>query len=100
MRANHSKTNLFIKRNALWFVFAIFASLVIIFHDREGVFISQSTFPMGKLIFWGLFVAFFAYSYHCSLRENIFKTIKIIYPYYWARPIYWLFNCNSNYLFE
>lgn len=76
-----------IKRNGLWFVFAIFALTAMYFHDGEPLFGSTGPYPAGKAIAWLLFICFFAYSIYCSTKENIFKTIKTISSLYWARQI-------------
>jgi hypothetical protein len=57
------------------------------FHEGEHLFVSQGPYPAGKIIAWLLFICFLAYSIFCSTKENIFKTIKTIYPFYWAKQI-------------
>ncbi len=75
------------KRNGLWVVFAIFAFTAMYFHDGEPLFISHGAYPAGKAIAWIIFIWFLLYSIYCSTKENIFKTIKTIFPLHWARQI-------------
>lgn len=77
---------MFIKRNALWIMYAIFAFCAIVLHSGEPFFLSQQ-FPVGKLITWLLLLGFLVFSIHCSSQENFFKTLKKIFPLYWGRQI-------------
>ncbi|WP_444901816.1 hypothetical protein ACJJIG_00060 [Microbulbifer sp. SSSA007] len=76
-----------LKKNGLWILFFLFAFTAMYLHDGESLFLSESDYPAGKPIAWLLFVFFLGYSIYCSTKENIFKTIKTIYPFHWARQI-------------
>lgn len=76
-----------LKRNGLWILFFLFAFIAMYLHDGEPLFLSESSYPAGKSIAWILFISFLGYSIYCSSKENIFKTIKTIYPFHWARQI-------------
>ncbi|MFA0813090.1 hypothetical protein [Microbulbifer epialgicus] len=76
-----------VRRNGLWVLFAIFFFVAIYFHEGESLFISQGKYPAGKLLVWLVFISFLAYSVYCSTKENIFRTIRAIYPLHWARQI-------------
>lgn len=76
-----------LKRNGLWIVFAFFVFGALYFHNGEPLFISEGDYPAGKPIIWLLFLSFLVYSIYCSSKENIFKTIKTISPFHWARQI-------------
>tara|TARA_R110002049_G_scaffold304467_1_gene499693 strand:+ start:1294 stop:1698 length:405 start_codon:yes stop_codon:yes gene_type:complete len=76
-----------LKRNGLWIVFAIFALIAVYFHEGEPLFISSGIYSAGKPIAWLLLITFLVYSIYCSTKENIFKTIKTIWPFHWARQI-------------
>jgi hypothetical protein len=78
---------MYLKRNALWIVFSIFVVTAIYFHTGEPLFISQGVYPAGKTIVWLMLISFLTYSIYCSSQENIFKTIKTIFPLQWARQI-------------
>lgn len=78
---------MFFKKNISWMVFALFAGIAVYFHQGEPLFISQSPYMAGKIMTWILFFGFLAYSYYCSMKENIFKTIQAIWPLHWARQI-------------
>ena len=75
------------KKNLSWIIFVLFVAIAIFFHNGEPLFISESPYAAGKIITWIVFFGFVAYSYYCSMRENIFRTIKTIWPLHWARQI-------------
>ena len=76
-----------LQRHAPWGLFLLFVFAAMYFHSGEPLFISQGPYGAGKLIVWSLFVGFLAYSVYCSSQENIFRTIKSIFPFHWARQI-------------
>ena len=76
-----------LKRNGLWVFFAFFMAFAMYFHEAEPLFIIEGANFAGKLSVWLIFLCFLAYSIYCSAKENIFKTIKAILPYHWARQI-------------
>jgi len=76
-----------LKQIVPWAVFAVFVSIALATHQGEPLFRSEGPYGPGKLIAWLLFLMFLAYSVYCSRRENIFRTIRSIYPFHWARQI-------------
>lgn len=76
-----------IKRAAPWVLFFAFVALAMVFHQGEPLFVSQGAYPLGKPLLWLILLGFVGYSYYCSTQENIFKTIKRIFPLHWARQI-------------
>lgn len=76
-----------LKRELPWLVFALFAFAAIYFHQGEGIFFSQSPYSIGKPIVWLVFLSFLAYSYYCSTKENIVRTIKETWHFHWSRQI-------------
>lgn len=70
-----------------WVVFGLFVAIAMVSHSGEPIFLATGPYAYGKYIAWGLFLGFLGYSYYCSTKENIFKTLKKIFPYYWARQI-------------
>ncbi|MEP2025692.1 MAG: hypothetical protein ABJH98_04140 [Reichenbachiella sp.] len=77
----------FLKRNLLWLIYGVFVLLVILNHEREHPFISESPYALGKYLIWGIYLSFLAYSLYCSTQENFFSTLRKLYPLHWARQI-------------
>lgn len=75
------------KRAAPWVLFLAFVALAMGLHQGEPLFVSQGAYPLGKPLLWLILLGFVGYSYYCSTQENIFKTIKRIFPLHWARQI-------------
>lgn len=76
-----------VKANALWIVFSLFAVTVLFTHEGEPYFVSEGPYATGKIIVWLTFLSFLSYSIYCSRKENIVKTIKLMWPYHWARQV-------------
>ena len=81
------KKSLSVKKSLSWIIFGVFVAIAMFSHNGEPLFISESPYAAGKIITWIVFFGFVAYSYYCSMRENIFRTIKTIWPLHWARQI-------------
>lgn len=81
------KKNRSLKKNASWIIFGLFVAIAVFFHNGEPLFISESPYALGKVIIWILFFGFVAYSYYCSMKENIFRSIKTMWPLHWSRQI-------------
>ncbi|WP_422362043.1 hypothetical protein [Reichenbachiella sp.] len=77
----------FLKRNFLWLIYFVFVLLVILNHKGEHPFISESAYPLGKYLIWGVYLSFLSYSLYCSSQENFFSTLRKLYPLHWARQI-------------
>ena len=71
----------------MWIAFAVLVAVAIIFNGGEHPFISSSAYPAGKYIAWAVFLIFASYSYYCSQRDNLFKTIKVMMGRAWGRQI-------------
>lgn len=76
-----------IKRHFLWFLYAVFVVLAILFKGEETLFISEGPYGAGKLITWAVLVLFLLYSLHCHVKEDFFKTMSITVKYYWTKQI-------------
>lgn len=76
-----------LKRNFLWIIYAVFVLLVIFNHEGEHVIVSESPYPSGKYLIWGIYLSFLCYSLYCSSQEHFFSTLKKLYPLHWARQI-------------
>lgn len=76
-----------LKRHFLWIIYVIFVSLALIFKGDEPLFVSQGPYPFGKWLIWLILGIFLAYSLHCHIKENFFKTMGITGRYYWTKQI-------------
>ena len=76
-----------IKKNLLWVVYFGFIIYAINTGKDEHIFISNGPYPLGKYIVWLMYLSFLGYSLYCSTKENFFKSLKKLYPFYWARQI-------------
>ena len=74
-------------RNFLWILFIGFSVFAIYTRQDTHVFLSESPYPYGKYIIWGIFISFFAYSFYSGMKENFFKTLKTMTNLYWGRQI-------------
>ncbi|TQV73886.1 hypothetical protein FLL45_13560 [Aliikangiella marina] len=78
---------MFLKRHALWVVFALFFATAVYTHSGEKLLLSDSQLPLGKPLIWLVFLGFVTYSYYCSMRENLFKTIGKMSKLHWGKQI-------------
>jgi hypothetical protein len=70
-----------------WGFWAIWTIGVLYLEANAQTFSLQTPYAGLKYFLWLLFIAFTAYSYYCSTRENIFKTFKIMNSLHWGRQI-------------
>ena len=75
------------RRALSWVLFAGFVAAAILTHTGEPVFLSEGRYAIGKPIVWCCFILFVGYSYYCSTRENIFRTIRSLWAFHWGRQI-------------
>ncbi len=76
------------KRSHLfWFVYFAFVVAAIALNWHDDLLRFSGGVGVSKAIIWILYLAFLAYSYHCSTRENLFRTIKVMNGLYWGRQI-------------
>jgi hypothetical protein len=75
------------KNLALWGVYAAFATYAIWTNWHPSML--QFSGPLGaaKVVVWAALIGFLAYSYYCSSRENLFRTIGLITKLHWGRQI-------------
>ena len=76
-----------LKQNFLWILFILFAFYAVWTREDEFIFVSQSSYSMGKYIVWIIFLSFFAYSIYASTKENFFKSLNRIIKMFWGRQI-------------
>lgn len=77
----------FIRNNILWVIYFSFSAVILFVHNREPIFISSGTGAVGKYIAWATLLLFLAYSLYCHRKENFFKTIPKLTPYFWFKQI-------------
>lgn len=76
-----------LKRHFLWFIYASFVALAVAFKGQEPLFLSDGPYPAGKIVVWVVLMLFLAYSLHCHLKEDFFKTMGKTGKFYWTRQI-------------
>jgi hypothetical protein len=76
-----------IRNNILWIIYFGFLAAVLFTHNREPIFTSAGPYAAGKLLVWAILIGFIAYSLYCTKKENFFKTIPKLTPYFWFRQI-------------
>ena len=72
---------------ALWGVYGAFAATVVYSYWYPAML--QFGGPLGsiKIMVWAALVGFLIYSVHCSLREDLFRSVGTIAKMYWGRQI-------------
>lgn len=73
--------------NIIWIVYGALVVVAIYFNGAEHPFISSGPYPFGKYIMWLTFFAFTGYSYYCSSKESLFRTIKTMLKLHWGNQI-------------
>jgi hypothetical protein len=76
-----------LKKHFLWLFYGIFVIIAMRTHTSESLFVSQGDYALGKPILWLILLGFLAYSLHCHVKENFFKTMSITGKYYWTKQI-------------
>ena len=76
-----------LKRNWLWFFYAMFICVAIYQHNGEALFISEGPYALGKIFTWIVLCVFLIYSLRISLKENFFKSLARLHPILWSRQI-------------
>ena len=79
--------NRFLKRYQLWFVYAVFLLLAVLYGGREGFFSIQGEYAAGKVLVLLAYAAFLAYSIYSTQQENFFKSVMAINRLWWGRQI-------------
>lgn len=77
----------FFKRYLLWFFYAAFLIVAIMYGSREPIYISSGEYSMGKTIVLAIYICFLIYSLYATKQENFFKTLGIVNKLYWGRQI-------------
>lgn len=70
-----------------WSVYSVFVAAALYLNWHPGIFSFNGNLGILKLVVWTSFLAFLAYSIYCSYRENIFRTIRKVAKFHWARQI-------------
>lgn len=71
----------------LWAIYGAFALFALFTNTDATTF--QFNGPLGaiKALVWIALLAFLAFSIHCSLRENFFRSAKSLISLYWGRQV-------------
>jgi len=77
----------FLKRNLLWFFYAGFLILAVLYGAREPFFTTQSAYSAGKYAILAIFFLFLAYSLYASAKESFFKSVVSVNKYLWGLQI-------------
>jgi hypothetical protein len=70
-----------------WGIFIAFFIAALVLYSHPQILEVQGKTGIAKVIVWMAFLAFVGYSYHCSRRENLFRTIRTMNGLYWGRQI-------------
>jgi hypothetical protein len=71
----------------LWLFFALFSAAVVGWNWDKSLWEIQGSYSFGKYLFWLAFVTFTSYSYYCSQRESLFRSVAKIGQLHWGRQI-------------
>ena len=82
-----SDFKLTLKRNWLWFLYALFVVTAMSQANKEAIFFSSGPYGAGKTLTWLLLLSFLFYSLRISLRENFFTSLKRMSPILWSRQV-------------
>lgn len=77
----------YVKRYLLWYFYAAFLIVAILYGGREAFLTTDSPHPGGKYLLLAIYFAFVAYSLVSTQRENFFKAVGKINRFYWGRQI-------------
>jgi hypothetical protein len=74
-------------QNILWVLFAAFVSAVLYGNWDSALWEIRTVSSYGKYALGFGFLAFTAYGFYCSRRENLLKTVGKISQLHWGRQI-------------
>ena len=77
----------FVKRYQLWFAYAAFLVVAILFGGREGLVQVGGPSAAGKYLVLLVYAGFLAYSLHATGKENFFKSIGAMNRLWWGRQV-------------
>ncbi|NJM52152.1 MAG: hypothetical protein HC846_01430 [Blastocatellia bacterium] len=69
----------------MWLVFAIFVACALYFNWHSRLLTYNAPIDVGKYLIWMAFIGFAGYTFYCSSKENLFKTIKKMSEWFWGR---------------
>jgi hypothetical protein len=70
-----------------WLIYGLFVALVFYFNANHLIFSTQAPLWVIKILIWLIWLSFIGYSYYCSTRENLIKTMKKMNQLHWGRQI-------------
>lgn len=71
----------------LWALYALFAAFALYLNWHERMFDFGGRLGILKVTVWAALLCFLAYSFYCSQREDLFRTIGEIAKFHWGRQI-------------
>jgi len=71
----------------LWGLYVAFAVFAIATGLNDTTFQFHGTVGVIKAVIWIALLAFLAYSFTCSLRENFFRAVRSIATMWWGRQV-------------
>lgn len=74
-------------QNILWLFFSAFSAIIIWKNWSPAVWEIRGAYSYGKFGFWFAFAAFTGYSFYCSRRESLFRSVGKIGQLHWGRQI-------------
>ena len=74
-------------RNVLWAAFSLFVAGALYLNWHGGIPALAGPLAGVKLLVWGLFAAFLAYTVYCSSRENLFRSLRKVAELHWGRQV-------------
>ena len=76
------------RRNLIaWAGYFAFVALAVALSWHDGITRFEGAMGVGKGAVWLAWLLFTAYSFHCSLHENIFKSLGRMAQLYWGRQV-------------
>jgi len=74
-------------KSLFWPIFWLFVFVAIFANWDTQLLNINSSAGLVRTVLFAIWVSFVAYSYYCSRKENIFRTIGVINKFHWARQI-------------
>ena len=74
-------------QNILWLLFVVFSGAVVYGNWSAALWEIRGAYSYGKYGFAAAFVVFTGYSFYCSRRENLLRSVGKIAQLHWGRQI-------------
>ncbi len=70
-----------------WGIYFLLAALAVYFNWHAEILQFSGQLGLVKLVILLIYIGFVIYSYYCSKRENIFRSVKSMGQLHWGRQI-------------